>query len=324
MSWFSDIFGGVTEIVGEVFADVPIVGGIANGLNTIVNGRESERQLEASREYNSYEAQLNRNFQTSERLASQEYNSPANQLKLTMNAGINPNSLFTGSNPFVATDASNGSQASTPAEGYASQYLLKDATIANLLANAKKTNAEAQGKQIDNSFLPKINENIIAKSKAEIDELGSKKGFTDEQTRQMKELFPLLQGKTALELDELQGNIDVLLGQANKLAEEARKLGNEADSAEYKAKNDKLDLELRELLGVSPDNSLVGALIQLIGSGENGGQIVSSMFETIISIGKAALSHPYNPINLIPDIIKKGIDTFSNEKEPVIVNPFAP
>lgn len=324
MSWFSDIFGGVTQILDSVFGEVPIVGGVARGLNSIVNGRESERQLEASREYNSYEASLNRQFQREERIAAQDYNSPENQLRLTMQAGINPNSLFSGSNPFVATDASNGSQAGTPAEGYASQYLLRDATIANLLASAKKTNAEAKGQQINNSYLPQINQNTIEKGQAEIAELGSKKGFTDEQTRQMKELFPLLKGKNALELEELQENINVLLGQSSKLAEEARKLGNEADSAESKAINDKLDLELRQKLGVSPNSGLISSIIQLIGSGDKGGQIVSSMFETTISVAKSLLEAQKQSWERGKRYVGKVLDTFSNEKEPVIINPFAP
>lgn len=112
--------------------------------------------------YNSLEAQKNRDFQQSERLASQEfevdmwnqnneYNSPTAQLQRIKEAGINPSSLSgqpVASSP-VTTNPSSGSQASY-SSNLASAMLANTpnmsssfASLLNSFANVKKSNIES-------------------------------------------------------------------------------------------------------------------------------------------------------------------------------------
>lgn len=109
-------------------------------------------------------------YNTAERLAVQqweeemwnkqnEYNSPANQLRLAKEAGINPNAIFGNGNPFEPASGLSGSPMSSPgssfggsSSGLASSLLMQDANNINAFANARKAIADADISETEAKF----------------------------------------------------------------------------------------------------------------------------------------------------------------------------
>lgn len=314
MSILSNFLGALGTGVSS--SNNPILKGVGRGLSQFVSQYEAEQQDKADKAYNAEQAQINRDFQRDERLATQEYNSPANQLKLAMEAGINPNSVAaSGQNPFVPTQAASGSQASHGG-GLASSLLMSDLQAANLMATTRQIQADTRGKEIANSYAPKLNEKVIQKAEAEIGKLAADKGFTAEQTRQAKELFPLLKGKNEQELKQLQENI-------KKIIAESRKTTADAETAEINRDNEKWKKEFREQFGVMPGSGLIDGIIQMIGSGDKGAEIGQALIDTVFSLaigsltslGQNIISLPKRGFKALGDIL------YSESQQPVIVNP---
>lgn len=185
MSFFTSLLGGISTALGVI----PGLQPLASGLSSIFGYETASDQLEDERNWASNEAQKNRDFQKSERLETQafnldmwnknnQYNSPAEQLKRLEAAGINPNAAVAGvSNPAnsspVTSSPMSGSMASTPAS-IAGQLLMSDAQIANLMANTRKADAEADATEYGTNWNKKTEdirlENMInsnSKYKAE-------------------------------------------------------------------------------------------------------------------------------------------------------------
>lgn len=154
------------------------VGGVFNLIGSAINNRAEKKRAQEDREWNSAEAEkarqfnaeqaeLSRDWQTEEREATQdwnleqwnrenEYNSPAEQLKRAMEAGINPNSAIQGilgnsQAGEVRSSAQSGAQASGPA---ASGKMNTPPTIGQLLGQSvnsfwQNQLMEAQTRNID-------------------------------------------------------------------------------------------------------------------------------------------------------------------------------
>ena len=300
MGFFKNMFRAAGNLFGNTLSAIPGLAPIGNTITSEIGKSEARDQLKSEQDWSANQAQLNRDFQREERELTQQweleqwqremdYNSPANQMKLAMDAGINPNSVAGAGGNFSPTSAPNsspmsGSTASSPGS-LANSLLLHDPQTANLLANTRKTEAEATGKEIENSYAPKLNETMIKKAEGEIAEIASKKGFTDEQTKQMKEMFPILKGKNEQELKKIEQ-------ETKNLLEELKKIKAEARSAEAQADYDEWANKFREIYGVSPNSGLIDGIIQLATSGEKGVAIVDSMLETVMSIAYGVVTAP--------------------------------
>lgn len=292
MSIFSNIFGALTQFL-KPFDPL----GITSSANTAIQGINAENQHQEDKDWSANQAQLNRDFQTQERLDAQawneemwnktnEYNSPSARIQRGMAAGINPNSIVGGDLSSPASTVTTSAQSGASAPGvpsFASSLLTSDAQVANLLAQVRKTNADAQGQEIQNSYAPKFNDKALEKAQAEIDKLASDKGFTDEQTRQLKELFPILKGKNIEELNLMKEEV-------KKTAQEIIKLGAETTEVEANASIAKGKSEFYEKFGVAPGSGLVDGLFQLLTSGDKGYSTVMAMIETLFSTAVGAVS----------------------------------
>lgn len=281
------------------------------------------------------QAQDNRIFQRSERQATQQfnqdmwnmynqYNTPANQLKRGMSAGINPNAIINGlstvSDHVVSSSPMSGSQAQFPGS-IANGLLSLNPEIMSMFTQALKTLSEKEGQDISNQFAPTINDRIIKKADAEIDDLASKKGFTDEQTRQMKELFPLLKGKNEQELEKLKVDVKVSLQQYEKLVADTNLANEEASIAKWKN-------EFREKFGVSPESGLIDGIIQLVTSGPKGAETAEALFDTVFSmlggILKGYVNNVYiKPVKAIGSALSGGKERvfYTADGVPIVVNP---
>lgn len=166
MGWFNDIVGVVGSAVGSL--PIPGASGIGQGLASWANKNDAKEQARAERNWQSHEAELNRQFQRDERFATQEfnidmwnmnneYNSPVEQLKRAQAAGINPNAVFSGGvdGGAVAKAVTSSPQMGSVAPGtnsIASSMLTSDAVVANLLAQADKTKVQADREKVGLTF----------------------------------------------------------------------------------------------------------------------------------------------------------------------------
>lgn len=152
MGILSSIIGGIANFVGDIANPVVnVVGDLADDLFTNAN--------EGAYAYNSSEAQKSRDYQTSERLASQqwnqemwnknnEYNSLSSQIKRATAAGVNPASLIgSGSSSATSTppttSAMSGATASAPAGNNLASTLLTAIPQA-LLSQSQARNLDSQ------------------------------------------------------------------------------------------------------------------------------------------------------------------------------------
>ena len=201
-----------------------MIGSIGSAL---IGHASASSQLKKEQAFNAEQAQINRDFQREERLQTQEYNemmweknneynSPANQLKLAMDAGINPNLAISGlgkstSLSPVTSTPMTGSQATSPS--IASGMLTANAQIANLIASARKAGSEKENIDFQTSFdkataderyraLVKGNE----KSDAEIAKFIQDKDIQNET-------FKIFSQRSIAEMQVIMENLNVLRNQ---------------------------------------------------------------------------------------------------------------
>lgn len=175
-----------------------------NGLNSAAGQNQALSQLQMEQNFNSAEAQKNRDFQLEMWNADNEYNSPVAQLERLKQAGINPNAMFgsSGYSP-VASSAPAGAQAASSAS-IASSLLLQDAQLANLIANTRNTNRDADIKEQEYAYNNvTFNERVKSlkyannESKARLDKIVA-------DTDLQKQAFEFLARKNEQELNNLR------------------------------------------------------------------------------------------------------------------------
>lgn len=308
MGWLSNIIGGVANTVGSIFGGP--VGAIADGIGSIIGNQSAENQHAADKAWASAEAQKNRDFQVDERLASQEwnemmwhknneYNSPVNQLRLYQEAGINPNAIFGNLNGTSKGSPSTAamSGASAPSvPSFANSMLGLNPEMRQMLANVRKTEAEAEGQEIANDAAPKFNEAMLQKAVAETDAAAAKAGLDKEQANQIKELLPYLKDKNEAEIKKMGEELKVLTEQISLVK-------SQQQSTERDAEMKRLDLEFRNKFGVSPNSGLVDGIIQLIGAGDKGSAIVDSLLSTLVNIAVGLFTGQFlGPVKVIEKI----------------------
>ena len=266
---------------------IPGIGNVASGmLSTLGGGLFNLGQ----NDYNSREADENRQFQREERLAAQQfnldmwninnkYNSPAEQLKRAQAAGINPNDAINGmkgatSQP-VTTSPMSGNMASSSGS-IAANLLTQDAVLKNLVEDAK-------GKEIQNSFAPIFNDISLKKAQEEIKATAAKRGLDTAQANQIEELLPLLKNKNEVEIEEVKARIFASLELATKTAQETINLEKQGELIDSQKAISQFESQFREAFGVAPGSGLVDGIIQLAVSGDKGLNTVKAMLQTMFS-----------------------------------------
>lgn len=113
-------------------------------------------------------------FQTQERLATQEYNSPVNQAFLYSQAGLNPLAMMSKGDSFVPSTAQTGGQGSAPAAPsmlpYHPDFSNLGSVVGQLMA-ARKASQEADLLSIQNQFAEQKTTLEIAEAMSRIDGL---------------------------------------------------------------------------------------------------------------------------------------------------------
>ena len=188
----------------------------SNSAGAALSRREAKKQIEADRVYNAEQARLARDWSTSERLASQEfnldmwnknneYNSPIEQLKRLKEAGINPNML--GSNPNessspVTTSAGSSSMASNSSgASYVAPSMSQSANMLTALGNYQNQVAQSRNINIKSDWDSKTFEDRVKQVSESTKEIQSRYKLNDEQTKQVAELNNWVAQKSKAELD---------------------------------------------------------------------------------------------------------------------------
>lgn len=213
-------FSSLGNIAGSLLQStgIPLVEGIGAGISSLSSQSSARDQLRDEQNFSAYQAQLDRDFQKSEREAAQEfnlemwnmnneYNSPAAQLERAAAAGINPNSVISGlsgttSSSPVTTSPSSGATASSPGS-LAGSILANDIQMAYLLAQTRKTNAEAQGQEQENSYDKLTMNDRIRAAKYVADDLEVTINGKKMDNALKFQLFNHLSSKNQLELQEM-------------------------------------------------------------------------------------------------------------------------
>lgn len=207
-------------------------------------------QYRIQREYNTQERLAAQEYNTQEREAAQAwneqmwnatnaYNAPSAQMERMMAAGINPNNaaMAIGQNSVSASAPSSSPMSSPSASvsppGMPEQYNPAQAMASMLNANAnaqaafsqsrlnnavaEKTAEETVGLVIDNKYKPFEKDADIESAYAKID-LMAKNGELDAaQAQNIRELMPLLKGKTIAETNKLFNDAAVASAQLGQI-----------------------------------------------------------------------------------------------------------
>lgn len=275
--------------------------------STVIGVGSAQSQQYREQKFNAEQAQINRDFQREERLAVQdfnvdmwnrnnEYNSPASQMARARAAGINPNLVASGANGASASPVTSSPMSGSHASysgSIADSLLTLNPEIAAMTANTLKTISEKNAIDIQNEYAPQLNDKALKKADAEIDDIGSRAGYTKEQTNQLKEMLPLLKGKTAKEIQEIRARIRNLFEEYKKIKADTAGVNYDNDLKEFKK-------QFRETFNVAPDSSLTDTVLQLLTSGEKGAELASSMLDTLFDVAM-------NQVRAVPNKILQGI-----------------
>lgn len=223
------------------------------------------------------------------------YNSTQQQLKRWLAAGGNANAFFGGGtntgNASSITSSSPGSGAPITGMGMGSL----SGTMDNVKSfwESRKTKAEAEGKEIENGTLRKLNEanidNILEDTR-----LKERQGiYTNSQARQIESLLPGLIGKTNAEIAKLREETNNLITENSEIRARTKNLRE--DTRNKVLENEKLqwDQLFRDEFGVDPSAQPIQMLIQNILNGkgtnvlqaildyaEEGGEFIGNEFQS--------------------------------------------
>ena len=209
---------------------------LIGGATSLLGGALSLPQQNKEMNYNSKEAQKNRDFQVSEREASQqyntemweknnEYNSMSSQVNRALEAGVNPNALF-GSNyssavssaPTTSPQSGNAAgYSSSLASGFLSTFSQNALALAQIRKTESETNLNQQQYDWNNMSIKERYEmlvNMNNKSKAEIQKILSDIGMNDFNKDLQERTYQWLAAKSKTEIDVMKEQLNVLRNQS--------------------------------------------------------------------------------------------------------------
>lgn len=179
------------------------IGAAQQNANTDKMIAAQKAENEAARQWNSAEAQKNRDWQENMWNLSNKYNSLSSQRARAQKAGMNPDLMYGSGATNVAANTPSGAQAEgvAPADmsaiankrtfgdavAQAAQNSLIDAQRRNIEADTQKKQSETKGQDITNKNLDEMLTTGILSTKANIDKTLADAGLSREQTNVAKE-----------------------------------------------------------------------------------------------------------------------------------------
>lgn len=287
MGFLSDVWSSVKDTWKSLApAASTILGTIVGGPVGTAAGAAIGGVLQQKNEqdYNSSEAEKNRDFQLDVWNMNNEYNSPVEQLKRAQAAGINPNAVI-GSNGYssAVSSAPAGSQAAgTPS--IANTILTQDAVIRNLMAQTENVQADTDNKRYELTY-NKISEpdrlkalkNMNKEQEAKVQKIMSDIGMNDFNKDLQENMYQWFCWKSEEEINEIKAKVNLLRNQninlvkegnlldkqGQKLDKEIDKIGNEAEGIDINNQLESLKLQFSQITGIPAGTPLHEAMFKL-------------------------------------------------------------
>lgn len=293
-------------------------------------------------QFNAQQAAINRQFQTEEREAAQEwnysmwqeqneYNSPEQQYNRLIAAGMNPSTAL---QMLSQTGNTAGSVATTPQPGSvasAAGVAQPGSMIALAAKNAAETSlikGETESVAIENLWKPKEKARILANLEAENKEIISRTNLNDKQAEQVEKLTPNLVKRSQLELrqlrisiretkikcDKLDAEIDVLKKEADKIEKESQAIEEERLKTIQERLSILEDTKYKQWRNCfiddnhfDPNSPWLNAVIQLAGSDDTDtlDRMIENVSKSVTNVGRNTLDElPPSPGETILDYIQ--------------------
>lgn len=294
-------------------ASATVIGAGISGMSGLIGGILTNNA-------NAREARKNRQWQTNERIAAQqwnekmwnmenEYNDPSAQLQRMMDAGINPAAAAqaiagAGSEAGSVNSVGFGSGAQAtmvnPLEPISQMY----GNLPQQIFQNKKTAAEAQSAQNDADNRPKFNELTLQNMQKDIDKKIEEIEGAKQVRIQAADLFPLVKDKTAAEVDnayavflqtlakvdETEANIDLIKkkqaeteANTNYITASTDKVGEDMNYVRQQRLKLEWEKAFRDGFGIDPTTGPIQQLIQFALSGEKGEATAKQIIATLVN-----------------------------------------
>ena len=173
---------------------------------TLIGVNAARKENKKERDFNAQQAQLDRDFQREERLATQEYNSVSSQIDRMLEAGVNPLSAFSNGYTSAESTPSSGSAASY-SSSLGSSILSASSQQALTLAQIDKIEAETENTKADTV-------NMTKRTAAEIDKIYSDIGMNDYSKDIQERTFQFFAKKSDAELKVMNEQLNLLRNQS--------------------------------------------------------------------------------------------------------------
>lgn len=233
---------GFFGFLGHLFGNGGALGGLGNVLSSLAARLTGASLTGAEREANAFTAEqseIDRRFQSAEADKARawqeqqylQYNSPAAQVRQFQEAGINPIMVAGGNMPAASTSTAAPSGAAGASVSPSSPIDLVSGIISMLKAKSeielvksqtRKNNAEANGEEIRNTWIDKLNDEQIA-------EIRSRIGLNDSNIDRNKHLNALTDAQKVL--TDLEADWLPKINEAKTNADKARAAYDFAEAA---------------------------------------------------------------------------------------------
>lgn len=216
-------------------------GAAINSAGGLVGGLLANHQAKKTREFNAEQAQLNREYQTSERIAAQEfdldmwnlnneYNSLENQIARARAAGVNPNAILGGdyktptSSPVTTTPMSGNAATDSSGGSLGSAFINAGSNIGNSIGNFVKNMMDSKVAIKQVQLNEKMINSNIDHNLASIQKLFSDVGVNDASAEQIKKATSWMDKRNDVEIQEIAARVTNWYNQNNKILQEIKNL----------------------------------------------------------------------------------------------------
>lgn len=280
-----NVGGSLFNGLADGISSIPLVGGLLSSPFQAIGNAFSvvgaEQQDQEDKAYNAQQAQLNRDFQRQERLATQEYNldmwnrnneynSLASQVERAREAGFSPNAILDKGSGNIASSPMHsspmsGSQASIGGS-LASSMLTANAQNAMILAQTRNIEADTENKKYELSWNKLSETQRLELLELQGDNLVADLGIKDVDKRTKEEMLVWLSKKNEEELKILKQNLinlknenEHIIKQITKTEKETESIEKDVEFKEYQNAEQKLKTAFAQASGLPAGTKLTDA-----------------------------------------------------------------
>lgn len=184
-------------------------------LSSKIGRNRSEGIRADDKAYDQFSKYQDWQYNTAERLAVQEYYSPENQLRLAMEAGINPNVVAGNYSPGnVSAQSSPGSSFGGSSSGLASSMLMQDAQTLNAFASARKTMADADIAETQSKFDKKTYDARVRQVQGNAEKVFKELDMLDLDADIKQKTYDWFAKKSDVELQQMSTQLNTMRNEA--------------------------------------------------------------------------------------------------------------